>query len=167
MLFCDTRYSTLILRSTYFNIIAFIDLIPDWIFVFCFVFTNTWFYSFTQSQIECWSSASLLQHLISFIHLLLDWILIFHLVITKLDFIHSPAPRLNFVLLLRLYEHLISFIHPVPDWILIFSFVITNTWFHSFTYFQINFWSSASLLRILDYIHSPDLRLNFDLLLHH
>ena len=84
-----------------------------------------------------------------------------------LDFIHSPCPRLTFDFLLRLYEHLILIIYPVPDWILIFSFVITNTWFHSFTYFQIKFWSSASLLRILDYIHSPDLRLNFDLLLHH
>ena len=114
------------------------------ILIFCFVFTNTWFYSFTLFQIEFWSSASSLR---------------------ILDFIHSPCPRLNFGLLLLLYEYLISFFfHPVPDWILIFYFVFTNTWFYSFTLSQIEFWSSALFLQKLDFIHSSCPRLNSGLL---
>ena len=142
--------------------------------IFCFVITNTWFHLFARSQIEFWSSASLLRILFIFFHLLPDLISIFCFVITNtcfhsftrsqikfwsstsllrtLDFIRSPTLRLNFDLLLHYYEHLILFIHPLLDWISIFCFVITNTWFHSFTRSYIEFRSSASLLRTLDFI---------------
>ena len=103
-----------LLLRYYKHSISFINFPLDWILIFCFIITNTWFHSFTTSKIEFWYSASLLR---------------------TLDFKLSSTLRLNFDLLLRYYEHLISFIHLLPDWILIFYFVITNTWFHSLTCF--------------------------------
>ena len=131
-----------LLLRLYENLISFIHPLSAWILIFCFVFMNIWYHSFTRSHIKFWSSASFL------------W---------TLDFILSSAPRLNFDLLFRLYEHLISLFHPIPDWILIFCFVFTNNWFHSFTRSLIELWFSTSSLRTLDFIRSSALRLNFDL----
>ena len=43
---------------------------------------------------------------------------------------------------------------------MIFYFVVTNTWFHFFIHSKIEFWSSFSLLRTLNLIHSPTPKLN-------
>ena len=90
----------------YEHFFLFIYPVPDWILIFHFAITNTWFHSFTLPQIGFWSSTSSLR---------------------TFDFIHSPCPRLKFDLLLCYYEYLLSYILPVPDWILVFCFVITNT----------------------------------------
>ena len=89
--------------------------------------------------------------------------MIFSLFLRSFYFIHSLGPRINFVLLFRLYEHLISFIHPLQDWIMILCYVFMNALFYSFIRSQIEFWSSATSLWALDFIHSSAPRLNFDL----
>ena len=82
---CPRLNYELLLRF-YKHLISFIRPVPDWISIFCFVITNSWFNS-------------------------LNLILCF--VLTNTWFIHLPSPILNFYLLLCYYERLISFFHSV------------------------------------------------------
>ena len=135
--------------------ISFLQPLPDWIMIIRFVFTFTWFHSFTQFRIS-FSIKCFVLHLVDIILAAIPWlnadrILVFTFTwfhsfnFSKIDFylliclyinliiFFHPPQGFNFDYLTHFYADLILFFHSLQDRIMTICFVFTLTWFHSFT----------------------------------